>query len=383
MKQLFKSIKIEKGWLTLALFLPLLLSCGSNDASVTYETFASLDSLEVIMPEEYLQVTNWTTYKRNQKTILVEYGVNSRYDLIIHQVDFEEKKYLDPIIIKRDGPNGYNSSTASVYFSSYDSIFVFPAARPNFLLYNQNGALINEYPYHSEDYSRYYRGGFYSSAVVSGQDIFMTTVNDRRYDDPLYLTKNTPTKIYNFDKKSFVKELGYPKFTHDKFVPTSFTGPTIIKFDENSILINYRFTDSLYHWNYQKDQIERIYLGSKLVGSGKLLDSYPERSKALEYKIYNVNYVTAFKHNNKIYRVVNYVKDEYSHLGAYELLLNNKRSVGLLELDLTTREIKTYEMPIAKYLVFSQNKLYAGGVLIREEDDDDTFKRFYIYDLNP
>ena len=70
-------------------------------------------------------------------------------------------------------------------------------------------------------------------------------------------------------------------------------------------------------------------------------------------------------------------------MAAYEILANNLKSVGLLALDLKTREIKIYEMPIAKYFAFIGNKLYVGGVSVREDEDDDTFRRFYIYDLNP
>lgn len=340
-----------------------------------------MDSLEIEMPKEYLQITNWSTYDSGKNKILVEYGYNKFGSLIIHQIDFEKQKYLDPVIIERDGPEGYNSSSASVYFESADSIFVFPSARPFFLLYDRHGNLIEQFLYNSNDNSKYYRAGFNSSAVTIGQKMMIPTVQDFRYDDPNYFTKAIPIKLYDFENNIFDLELRHPNYTSSKVVPSSFTGPTLAKYDEESVLINYRFADSLYIWNSKTNSKTSIYVGSKYFGNGKLLNRYPNRGEDLEYKIKEVDYELAKHHNDKIYRVVSHIAPNAKNLKTFEIMERGLRKVSLIELDMKSKIPKYYQLPIAKYFVFQGNHLIAGGVSIREEGNK-TIKRFYKYTLN-
>ena len=39
-------------------------------------------------------------------------------------------------------------------------------------------------------------------------------------------------------------------------------------------------------------------------------------------------------------------------------------------------------MPIARYFVFQDNKLIVGGVSMWEDDNQDTFMKYYIYNLD-
>lgn len=359
------------------------LACEYNKSKIdfAYSTFKEMDSLEIEMPKEYLQITNWSTYSSGKKKILVEYGFNKLGDLVIHQLDFDQQKYLEPVIIGRDGPEGYNSSSASVYFSSADSIFVFPSARPFFLLYDSKANVIEQFHYNSKDNSRYYRAGFNSSAVTIGKKMMLPTVQDLRYDDPKYFDKAIPIKSYDFEGNAFDLELYNPDNTSGKVVPSSFTGPTLAKYEEESVLINYRFADSLYIWNSKTNSIYSVYAGSKYFGKGKFLDRYPNRGEDLTYKIKEVDYELAKYHNDKIYRIISHITPNAKALETFEIMERGLRKVSLIELDMKSKSRTYYELPIAKYFVFQGNHLIAGGVSIREEGDE-TIRKFYKYTLN-
>lgn len=359
------------------------LACEYNKSKIdfAYSTFKETDSLEIETPKEYLQITNWSTYNKGKNKILVEYGFNKLGSLVIHQVDFEKQKYLVPVIIKRDGPGGYNSSSASVYFQNPDSIFVFPSARPSFFLYNSQGKLLDQFYYNSNDYSRYYRAGFHSSAMIIGRKIVIPTVQDFRYDDPNYFSKATPIRVYDFDKELFGSKLSFPDYTYNKLVPSSFNGPTLTKYKEESVLINYRFADSLYIWNNKTNSTSAIYAGSKYFGKGKLLDKYPNRGEDLAYKIKEIDYEFAKYHNEKIYRIVSHTAPYAKNLKAFEIMERGLRRVSLIELDIQSKAQTYYQLPIAKYFIFQGNYLIAGGVSERE-DGDKTLRKFYKYTLN-
>ncbi|WP_069833654.1 DUF4221 family protein [Roseivirga misakiensis] len=357
-----------------------MASC--SDPGFVYSEFASLDSLEIEMPKDYLQFTSWSNYVDQDRNILVEYGLNSKSDLVIHQIDFISGKYRDPIIIEREGPEGHNSTDVSVFFKSNDSIYLFPAARQHFYLFGGDGRKIDRYPYNSSDYSRYYRAGYYSNAILNEGELIIPVVNDIRYDDPLYFSKTVPIKYYDFEQSRFDRQISYPNYVFGNLVPSSYTGPTVSKYDRSSFLINYRFSDSLYIWNFESEEMTSLYCGSEYFGSPKLLQSYPDQAKELEYKILEVDFEQSFRNDDKLYRIVAHLSDQkFREVPVFEIIDRGYRVMSLIELDLNTQELSYYKLPIAKYFVFDGSFLYAGGVSIREEGDL-TFRRFYRYSLN-
>lgn len=333
------------------------------------------------MPIEFLNQTNWTTYNTNGKTILVEYGINGNDNLLIHQVDFNKGKYLEPIKILREGPEGYNSSTASVLFKNKDSIFVFPAARQSFFLYNSNGKQLDEFTYNSKDYTRYYRGGYYSSPVFINKKAVLTTINDTRYDDPEYFEKVSPIQFYDFESSGFTKHLNYPNFVFEKHTASNYTGATVSQMPRNQLLINYNFSDSIFIFDVRTESMNSFYCGSEFFGKPNLLNKVPDKRREFEYVIKEVNYESSFFHGGKVYRVVSHLENsKFYDYSPYDILQQNARVVSLIELDLATKKLKYYKMPIAKYFVFQDNKLFVGGVSIREEGSE-TYRRFYEYTL--
>jgi len=368
-------------FLSIPIFLIFSCNSGNQDKEFAYSEFVVLDSFEVVMPAEYLQQTNWTTYKNDNKNILVEYGLFGEDELIIHQLDFDEEAYVQTIKIPREGPEGFNAYNASVYFKNEDSLYVFPMGRNSFFLYNSTGEKINEYPYNSSKVERYYKSSYYSSLIHLSNELILPTINDVRYDDADYFKKVNPIQSYNLLTSKFVDKIEYPEFIHGKFIP-SLTGATISPFDEDQFLINYSFSDSIFIHNYKTKETRSIYCGADYFGKPKLLDRVASKNEQTEYAVKEVNYEVAFYHNSNIYRIVNHVTaSDYENYSIFEILTENRRLVSLVELNSKTGEMKYYKLPIAKYFVFQDNFLIAGGVSIRE-DENETYRRFYKYTLN-
>lgn len=374
---------VNKGCCFSALIL-FLIGCSfeRKENAFVYSDFINKDSLEIALPLEYLSITNWTTYKSGEKKILVEYGLNGDGDLVIHQIDFDKKIYLDPIYIPREGPDGFNSSEASVFFKSKDSIYVFPSARSSFFLYNSIGVKVEEYRYNSLIEDRYYKNGWYSSMAFFEDLFILPTVDDTRYDDPDFFDKVSPIQFYDLDSNRFIDQINFPEFVRGKYLPSNFSGAMMDQVDIIRILINYKFSDSIYIYNIRERVMDGFYCGSENFGRPNLLNYLPDRAQSLEYIIKEVDYETAFFHKEKIYRVVNHLlASKYREMNPFEIIQNNYKVVSLIELDLVSKKLKYYKLPIAKYFVFQGDQLFAGGVSVREENGD-IYRKFYRYTLN-
>ena len=370
-----------KDWLIPILVL-ITFSCSNKNRSSEdgILTFKAVDSLEIELPEEFLPYTKWTTYDRQDQQILVEYGLGSNNSLVIHQLDFLLGKYLEPIIIPQQGPNGYNSSGASVYFKSADSVFVYPSASSHFYLYSSSGQLLKKYLYNSPNDSKYNVGGYYSSAAFFNQKMFIPVVQDLRFDDPQIFMKSTPVRSYDFDRSQFIDSIAYPEFTKNKSITVDYLSPSLAAINKDSLVINYRFSDSVYFWNPASNTLSSLYLSSDQFGDPLLFEHYPDRVEGLEFKIKEVDFQTTIHHKKRLFRIVSHVAQEDKSLEAYEILQNNKRKMTLLEYDLETKTKRLYQLPIAKYFTFIDDFLFVGGISIRE-DGDKTLRTFYKYEL--
>lgn len=362
----------------------LVVSCNSESTDGefdVYNEFEKLDSIEVSLPDEYLDITKWTVYNDGKANILVEYGLASNGDLIIYQIDFTKDGYRKPLIIPREGPNGFNSFDASVIFKSRDSLFIFPSGKDKFFLYNQSGVKISDHLYNSSTNYHYYREGWFSSGVFLGKNLVIPTVNSTRDDSFDFFSSVSPIQIYNIETKEFTKNYSYPDFIIGKYLPSNFVGATISPINQNSFLVNYNFSDSVYIYNLKNNSVKSHFMGGEKVGSPKFLENYPDKVESRDYLIKEVDYEFAVHSNNKVYRVVSHLSNKnHKNLSLLEILKENLRIVTLIELDLSTNKLKYYKMPIAKYFLFNKNSLVVGGVSLRESDSL-LLRKFYIYSL--
>jgi len=367
-------------------FIPILVlitfgcSNGNRSSEDDILAFQTVDSLEIELPKEFLPFTKWTTYNRQDQQILVEYGLGSKNSLVIYQVDFLLGKYLEPIIIPQQGPNGYNSSGASVYFKSRDSLFVYPLASSHFYLYNSSGQLLKKYLYHAPDESRYSVGGYYSSAAFFNEKMFIPVAQNLRFDDPQIFMKSTPVRSFDLDNNQFIDSIAYPSYTKNKSITVDYLSPSLAAINKDSLVINYRFSDSVYFWNPASNTLSSLYLSSDQFGDPLLFEHYPDRAEGLEFKIKEVDFQTTIYHKKRLFRIVSHVAQEDKSLEAHEILQNNKRKMTLLEYDLETETKRLYQLPIAKYFIFIDDFLFVGGISIRE-DGDKTLRTFYKYEL--
>ncbi|NVK49147.1 MAG: DUF4221 family protein [Cyclobacteriaceae bacterium] len=357
----------------------IFFSCSKRKQEFTFSKFKSVDSLEVLLPLQYIPITYWTTFTTNQQTFLVEYGLDSNGDLLILQVDFNQRSYLEPLLIPREGPNGFNSSSVALHFHTIDSIFVFPATQNRFFLYNSEAQKVDEFLYNSPDFARYYRSGFYSNAVLINEGLAIPTVSDIRYDDQDYFGKEIPLRLYDLQEEEFVNQFCFPDYLKGSFLPSELSGPILEKMGDDRLVVNYRFSDSLYILTAKEKTRDAVYCGIPQWDVPPLLSRYPNRGQELDYKIKEPDFETVFFRNGKIYRIVSHLKDKkYYELSGFEILEKNLRGVTLIELDLETKQQRFYEMPIAKYFVFDKDFLIVGGVSSREENGD-IYRKFYKY----
>lgn len=341
-----------------------------------------LDSLELEMPLEFLSLTKWTSYSFKEGVHLVEYGLFRNEGLVIHRIDFEQQKYLRPIKIPTEGPDGFNSSNASIFFQDENSIFLFPTGSKRFYKYDTLGQKKMEFEYNSEDNGRFFTTGYYTTAIEQENTFVISTINDTRYDDPNYYKKVFPVSQLDLTSGEFIKKIPYPANLSDQIFPSNLVGATVSNFQSGEVLINYCFSDSLFTYNFRENSIESIYCGLEGWDQPKSLQVHPDRFESLEYQAKELNYQNVFFHEGKIYRLVSHLKDDdYRELSISEILKKNLRELTLIQLDPEEDIINYYKMPLTKYFLFDENKLYVGGISVREEGEE-SYRTFYIYSLD-
>lgn len=363
----------------------LSIGCSSkkNSEDFNYSELELIDSIEVQIPLEFVPITKWQTFSDFSQTLLIDYGIDRNGDLLILRLDFEKEKYLKPIHILREGPDGFNGPDVFISYQSIDSIYVFPATSDRFYLYNSLGKKINEYRYNSSESTRFFMNGFYSDIFYSNGSMILPTINNTRYDDLDYFEKVIPLQKYDLSQRKFTDSIAYPKTTAGKFLPSNLTGGQVSKFDSETVLINYPFSDSLYLYNYKDKSIETFYCGLKTGTKSKFLDHVPDREESREYVVKEKNYEFSKIHNGKIYRLVSHLKNENDReLAPIDIIRNNLRGVTMIEYNVDNKSINYYEMPIVRNFVFRENHLIVGGVSIREDENQDTFRKFYVYQLD-
>ncbi|EAZ81954.1 hypothetical protein [Algoriphagus machipongonensis] len=375
--------KVFKSYFLLIIIAIGFFSCSSRHSDeIDFSELELIDSLEIMMPLGFLQMSKWQTYSENGKTYLIEYGLNRNGDLLIFKLDFNKGKYLEPLEIPNQGPDGFNSFGVSISYQGADSIYVFPASKEEFILYDSFGKKKREYPYNGEDRLRFYTSGVYSDISKSKEGLLIPTINDTRYDDPQYFEKVVPATFYDFEKQKFDIGIPYPDYLQGKYFPSNLTAAQVTYLKDDISIINYSFSDSLYLYNSNDNSISSIYCGIPNERGLNYLNSVPDRAKSLNYNAKEKNFEFSKYYNGKIYRLVSHLSEKRDReLNAYEIIAKNARGVTLIELDPDTKRIKYYKMPIARYFVFQGDKLFVGGVSMREDENQDVFKKFYIYSL--
>lgn len=371
----------EKGYLFGALLFFVACTERSIISDGSFSKIELLDSIEIKMPLEYLSLTKWTSYNFQDQNYLVEYGVYRNDGLIIHRIDFERQEYLSPIKIPREGPNGFNSNDASIYFEDVNSIFVFPVGSREFYKYDSLGNRISQFNYDTNDNTRFFNTGYYTTAIKTENKLVIPTINDTRFDDAAYFRKVFPVSQIDLSTGKFVGSIGYPNTLNGEIFPSNQVGANIAMYQSNKVLINYCFSDSLYLYDLENGRMVSKYCGLKGWKQPQPLKAQPDRLESLTYQAVELNYQDVFVHSGRIYRLVSHVKDDsYRGLSFIEILERDLRGLTLIELDVKTDEIKYFTVPYTKYFLFDKSKLYVGGVSMREEIGD-SYRTFYVYSL--
>lgn len=379
-------IKFEhchKGFIFLLAFVTFLSSCTFNrKLNFEYSELQKKDSLEIKLPLDYIALSKWQTFKNSDQTFLLEYGFNRDQDLLIFKIDLKKGDYLDPLKISNEGPNGFNSSDLFISYQGSDSIYVFPVTKNKFSLYNSSGEKLLEFPYNNTERTRFYTSGVYSDISKYDNGLILPTINDTRFDDPNYFEKVIPVSYYDFELKQFDKEIPYPDYFEGKYFPSNVTAAQVSFMKDDISIINYSFSDSIYLYNSLENKLQGVYCGIPTETTFQYFTQVPDRTMSLDYITKEKNYEFVQFHNGKIYRIVSHLKSEkFRNLSIYQIISENLRGVTLIELDPSSKTLKYYEMPIARYFVFQENELIVGGVSMWEDENQDTFMKYYIYNL--
>ncbi|UJP63361.1 hypothetical protein [Mongoliitalea daihaiensis] len=359
----------------------LLFSCHSS-YDYTYfdrEDIKHVEEFDVKLPFNFVNQTKWSVYTESGRLHLLEYGRTKEGDLLIFPLDLEAKAYGIPIQIPREGPEGFNATDAAVQILTRDSILVFPIPSKRFYLYNDLGHLLRTYEYESE--FEFYLAGFFSSAIkMENHLIFPTSSSLVRYDDPSYFQKVLPVHVFDIHNSKFVQALPYPKQLEKKYLWSFLDGASLSTFQDSLVLINFRFSDSLYTYSTQTQNVQSKFLGINAEPLG--LVKPPTKGEELNLILKEKDYLYTLAEDHILYRVVTHLdKWEMKNVAIQDIVDFNYRRMTVIRHNSLTNETRYIDMPLTRYFIPYKGKLIVGSVDTWEDEDNDQWRKFFIYEF--
>lgn len=370
------------GYIAVAIFF-IFFSCDSNYENEYYENhqIIPIDSLDVKLPNSYNDLNKWGYFYSNESIFLYEYYLTNNFDLTIHVLDFDKGSYQSPLRINREGPNGYKSTGVYVNMVNQDSIFIFPIPSEKFFLYNSKGQVLDEFPYNSLDGSIINSSGVYTDIVFQGDRVLIPTINNTRFDDNLFFKKVKPLHYYSFKKKKFEESISYPDYMIGKYLWSDLASSKINKIDDSLAVIDFRFSDSIRIYNSRTREQNYIFMG--LNNDQLILNKVPSRSQEMSLLLTEKEYMYSVYYNHNIYRITSHLKSvKQKAIPLSDLMQNYSREITLIKYNLISKEYNYYKMPTTRYFLPIKEKLIVGGIISWEDENQDTWRRFYIYKLN-
>lgn len=370
------------GYFIVAIFFALF-SCETNHELEYHERqeVFPIDSLDVKLPNNYIELNKWGYFYENQDIFLYEYSADKNFDLVINILDFQNGKYEESLLFNREGPNGFKSKGVNVTIVNRDSIFVFPMASDRFYLYSYAGQIIDEFPYNSSDGSALNGSGVFTDIVIQEDRIILPTVSQTRYDDPSFFKKVIPVQYYSLKSKQFEESIPYPSYMDRKFLWSNLASAKINKMSDSTLVIDFRFSDSVRIYNSNTKHVDLIFMG--LNNQQIILDELPSKNQEMKYLLTEKEYMFTLYHNQNIYRITSHLNSvKQKAIPLADLMQNYSREMTVIKYNLISKENNYYKMPTARYFLPIKEKLIVGGITSWEDENQDTWRRFYIYKLN-
>lgn len=371
------------GYFTVAIFF-VLFSCESSDELEYHQRqeTSPIDSLDVKLPDSYNDLNKWGYFYENEDVFLYEYSAGKNFDLVINILDFQKGKYEETLLFNREGPNGFKSTGVNVNIVNRDSVFIFPMASDKFYLYNFSGDILSEYPYNSVDGSVFNGAGVFTDIVLEDSRVMLPTVNKTRFDDCSFFKKVIPVQYYSLRNKQFEESIAYPPpYMEGKFLWSNLASAKINKMRDSNIVIDFRFSDSVRIYNSKTKELDLIFMG--LNNEQIVLDTLPSKNQEMKYLLTEKEYMYTFYHNQNLFRLCSHLKNmRQKDIPLSDLMENYSREMTLIKFDLKKKDYEYLKMPIARCFFPMNNKLIVGGVKSWEDENQDTWRRFYYYALD-
>ncbi|MFN3802292.1 hypothetical protein [Belliella pelovolcani] len=363
-----------------AALLIVFFSCNSNETLEYHDRqeISPIDSMDVKLPDSYNDINKWGYFYENDEVFLYEFFENSNTDLVVNVLDFKHNKYEPSLVFQREGPDGYNSSGVSPMIINRDSILIM-GNDDKFLLYNSSAQKLAEYKYNSVDGQRFVSGVF-NHIVFQDNRVLMPTINNTRWDDKYFYQKVMPVQYYSFVDQKFEEGVPYPEYLHGKFLWSNLYSTKLSKMNDSLSIVDFRFSDSIRIYNSKDQALETIYMGlnNELV----LLDKVPSKLDEMKNLLTEKEYMYTMYQNGNLYRLASHLRKRSFKSNLSNFKSELPRVVTLIKYNMKTKEYDYYNMPITRYFLPSKDKLIVGSITSWEDENQDTWRRFYIYDLN-
>lgn len=366
-----------------SILVMLLFSCSSNDKHEYFEgqLISPIDSLDVKLPVRHNDLNKWGYYYQGEDLFLYEYHMDWNNNLIINILDFEQGQYQESIQIDREGPNGFKSTGVYCKIVNKDSLFIFPMTLNKFYLYDFTGQIMDEFPYNSKDESTINGSGIFTDVAYFHQVLILPTINKTRFDDKYFFEKVIPLQTYSLKEKRFISSYSYPKHMAGKYWWGNLASTNINKLNDSLLVVDFPFSDTVRIYNRYTQEIEFIPMGINY--QSFFLETPLDKGEEMKELLTEKEYSYPLAHGNKLYRVSSHLKSiRQKELPLNELMEDYPRVVTLINYNLDNKLVRYFQMPITRYFLPKNDLLYVGSISSWEDENQDTWRRFYVYKLD-
>lgn len=322
---------------------------------VKFENIKASEELVISIPNGYVfdRDYRWAIVRSSDGQFLVRVS-NLDDGVIINTLNLDSLSVSPTLSIPKQGPNGFNSPSPSVYYHSPDSVFVLTTSLNQILMYNNDGEKINQINIQSD---------LPLSIDANEDQQSFALLNNRLVGHAVpYLNPNardffekTSSHISVDLSSGAVTGIPYDLELFGKVLPTDFLGGQVTRLNESEYLFSNHYAHTIRLYNVKTGKFKSLDFGLSELEEFKPRKTPIDNGsfeKALMVLCSPKYYAIVYDQlNGVIYRFVQFLSPKYQGLSNQlltdELVNNNqeliKNVVIATNSDFST--IRCFEMP--------------------------------------
>ena len=190
--------------------------------------------------------------------------------------------------------------------------------------------------------------------------------------------------LFDFSNSQLVPYSSYPKSLHGKFLPAQFVDTQSVVLGDSLVVTNFMFDKHLSILNLRTEEEWQVEAGlnmGHIKPFSQPVSDYDGLLASISYPLYEAVFYD--QHSQSIFRLVRYLKKPSLAMDddLIKMLAEGEEDLignALIQLNLDLEIVKTYQIPLRKYFIFTEEGIYVEGPSSDEVEGIERYERFSL-----